>query len=237
MQSNKVEYCRKSRDKSISPSISFDTSQNLAEWEKKEKIFYNVLVADMTKEIFLSYDDLIRNINFFLACALKSKIKTISEAKWEVIYFEFFEANFKRFTDSFDNGENMSNLLLRCKVDEALVKYLQDKNKRKNRIPIFNEAANDTGSIATLLSSKVKFEENKKRLAKNLSENIRLRVELALERRIEQNNSQNFEKIKEKFNYIQDQIKNKPDMNYIDKNVDIMSNKLKIMRRELNSIN
>jgi hypothetical protein len=83
------DYCRKNRSRSISPSVSFDNSQNipLTEEEKAEKSFYSATVNDMLKEIFLSFDDIIRNINHFLVRHIKSNVKSkISESQFEDVF-------------------------------------------------------------------------------------------------------------------------------------------------------
>jgi hypothetical protein len=239
-----IEYCRKSRDKSISPSISFDSSHNrtnLTEPEKKEKQYYNYVVYDMVKEIFLSYDDLIRNINYNLSLGVKNSVKRIPEDKWQIILNKFFDEYFPIFNDCFDQGEYNCSKALRLEHCPMLSEYIKIKNKKKNRITIYTEIIkpNDNNNALSAFNKSpfLKYEENRKKLADNLKENLKLRMELALERRIALHNAQNIDRIKEKFNFIDEQIKNKPDMSYIDKNIDIMSSKLKMMKREISQFN
>lgn len=244
---NLAEYCRKSRDKSISPSISFDSAHNrtnLTEQEKKEKQFYNYVVYDMTKEIFLSFDDLIKNLNYHLSIGVKTNIKSVPEDKWQVILDKFFDDTLKKFNKNYDDGEYHCAKSLRIEHCPLLSEYIKIRNKKKNKIPIYNEIISvgnkqNENNIQNVFSKSpfLKYEENRKKLAENLKENLKLRMELALERRIAQHNTQNIDKIKEKFTFIDEQIKNKQDMSYIDKNIDIMSSKLKMMKRELSQLN
>jgi hypothetical protein len=88
MKNNIEEYCRKNRSRSISPSVSFDASQtsSLNETEKIEKQFYSSTVNEMAKEIFSSFDDLIRNVNHYLVKHIKNAVKKdIAETQWDEV--------------------------------------------------------------------------------------------------------------------------------------------------------
>lgn len=89
MKNNNIDdYCRKNRSRSISPSVSFDNPQNplLNEEEKTEKNFYSVTVNEMIKEIFASFDDLIRNINHYLVKHIKNAVKSnLSDNQWDEV--------------------------------------------------------------------------------------------------------------------------------------------------------
>jgi 3-mercaptopyruvate sulfurtransferase SseA len=90
MKNNIDDYCRKNRSRSISPSVSFDHPQNLllTEEEKTEKSFYTVTVNEMIKEIFTSFDDLIRNVNHYLVKHIKNAVKAnISDIQWDEVRF------------------------------------------------------------------------------------------------------------------------------------------------------
>jgi len=227
------DYCRKYREKSISPSISLDVSQNgvLSESEKIEKNFYSVTIVEMIREIFTSFDDLIKNINHFLMRNIKSVVKKLSELEWETLFKEFFNNYFVSFTTSYDEGEFYSKELLKLKgEDSKLSSYLIKRKRIKNLIPILKD---DTKNAYSPLK---KLDENNIRYIKNLKENIMLKIEISLEKKIHQIQSQNCEKIKEKLDYIGEQINKKADTSFIAKNLDIMSTKLKMMKRELSNV-
>lgn len=75
MKNNIEFFCRPRRSYSISPSVSFDNSPHLTEEERKEKNFYGATVKDMTNEIFLAFDDIIKHINHCLVTNLRSILK------------------------------------------------------------------------------------------------------------------------------------------------------------------
>ena len=88
MKNNIDDYCRKNRSRSISPSVSFDNAQNvqLNEEEKFEKNFYTVTVNEMVKEIFASFDDLIKNTNYYLIKHIKTAVKgKITDDEWDEV--------------------------------------------------------------------------------------------------------------------------------------------------------
>lgn len=90
MKNNIDDYCRKNRSRSISPSVSFDNAQNtlLNEEEKIEKSFYTVKVNEMVKEIFASFDDLIRNVNHYLVKHVKNAVKgNITDNQWDEVKY------------------------------------------------------------------------------------------------------------------------------------------------------
>lgn len=68
------DFCRKNRSRSISPSVSFDHA-DLNEEEKHEKNFYSAIISDMIKELFTSFDDLIKYINYNLLKKVKETLK------------------------------------------------------------------------------------------------------------------------------------------------------------------
>ena len=245
MKNNIDDYCRKNRSRSISPSVSFDNPQNiiLNEEEKIEKNFYSVTVNEMIKEIFTSFDDLIRNVNHYLVKHIKSAVKgNITDSQWDEvrlniykkIFYNFFEVSFKYFLSTYDEAEYKSARLLKMNgFQNDIYEYLVKKNKRKSLEP--NENLNDNDNI-NLYSPLKKFEEEKSYFVKLIRENLRLKIEIALENKISESLSKNYEKIDEKFHFVSNQIDKTPDLTYIDKNIDIMITKMKQMRREVKQL-
>lgn len=248
---NMEDYIRKTREKSISPSISLDTSHNqLSREEKIEKQFYSATVTEMAKELFTSFDDLMRHVNFFLQKNLKTTLPKIPENYLDEMVYNFFDNHFKVFIKSFDSGEiKVINLLSIANMNPQLCAYLTKKTKRKSLVPMLGTNANDVSkdgsekdkkleTSPSVLSPLKKFENHKLKFAKNVRDNLSLKIQLAMERRIRQSIEQNgFDKVKDKFEFLEEQMKKKPDLSYIDKNLDIMSSKLKVMRREIRQLN
>jgi hypothetical protein len=227
------EYCRKNREKSISPSIDSSFHSNLSEKERDEINFYSARVADMCREIFSSFDDLLRNINHHLMKAVKNFCHTkLEESKWDEIFSMFFSCVMKNFCHNFDEGENFCRKLLMFNHDKSVWEYIQERKKKNSLKPMLQ---NELKSEELVLSPIKNFEFTKNKFAQNLKEALMLKIELTLERKIYKYN-QSFEKVKEKYAFIDDQIKNKPDMTYIGKNIDLMSNKLKMIKREFNGL-
>ena len=97
MKNNIDDYCRKNRSRSISPSVSFDNPQNtlLTEEEKIEKSFYTFTVNEMVKEIFTSFDDLLRNVNHYLVKHIKNAVKgNITDIQWDEVRFILLSIDF-----------------------------------------------------------------------------------------------------------------------------------------------
>ena len=74
MNKNIDQFCRKSRSRSISPSISFD-NKRLTEQELQEAKIYSAPVNEMVKELYTSFDDLIKFINHSLLNKIKDSFK------------------------------------------------------------------------------------------------------------------------------------------------------------------
>ncbi len=235
------DYCRKNREKSISPSISLEISQysHLSPEEKREKEYYGATIVEMTKELFSCFDDLLRNVNFFLQKNIKIVIKSVPESQLDEILYDFFECNFASVTQAFDNGELLSQRILNLnEMNKETSHYLVKRSKRKSLLPIVSERESLDLNSSNFFSPLKKFDFEKNKMGKLLRENLQLRIEIAMEKRIQNNIKENkFDSLKDKFTFLEDEMRKKPDLNYVEKNLDIMSNKLKMMKREIKQLN
>ena len=96
------------------------------------------------------------------------------------------------------------------------------------------------GDVGPLTQSEDKieneFEEEKKIFYSNLRENLRLKLEIELETKILNSKEKNFSQLENTLKTIEDQMQSKPDFSDIDKNLEVMQSKLKIMKREMKHI-
>ena len=116
--SNIELYCRKNREKSISPCISLENSVNLilTDDEKLQKTYYNATSHEMAKEFYMSLDDIYKNINYFLNKKAILICKSQPEFKVNKACENFYEKIYKTFIDTFDEGEHRVKIILGIKI-------------------------------------------------------------------------------------------------------------------------
>ena len=212
---NQNDLTRKSRSRSISPSVSFDSSQHLTEAEKHEKLFYGAKVKDMSGEIFSAFDDLFKYVNSKLDYNMFRNNSTLKEDKFYDIVDIFLGNAYDKFLSNFDKGELRLAQMLRSKESEETNEYVN--NKYNNFI-----VHQDT------------YEEDKNNYFNLLKENRLLLAEIDLQEKIKEHQNKNKEKLKEDLNFLTKQIEKKNDSTlFIEQNLEIMENKFKMMRRTL----
>ena len=133
---SKIEsFCRERRSFSVSPTVSFDNSQclPLTDEEKKEKNYYGAIIKDMTKELFMSFDDIIKHVNYTLVSHLRTILKTaMTEEEREDIIQKFLDVTFKEFTLMYDKVEyNFRKFFKLDTMDKDIAEFVAEKKKEK----------------------------------------------------------------------------------------------------------
>jgi hypothetical protein len=230
MKQNKEHYVSK-REKSISPNISQINFENkvLSQIEISEANFYSMTVSLLTKEIFDSIEESLYFTNYNIKQDFENSIKSLNSNEINELLNEYFESINKEFVSTYKDGEaSLSKILAieNMELESDVTKYL----KRKNGINESFKSENDS------LKGNNQIDDNKFKYIKNLRENILLKLELALEKKIIKANSLQINNLKEKFFILEEKINNKPDINYVSENMDIIYAKLKTIDVELKKI-
>lgn len=171
----KIEsFCRERRSFSVSPTVSFDNSQciTLTDEEKQEKNYYGALIKDMTKELFMSFDDIIKHVNYTLVSHLRTILKTsMTEEEREDIIQKFLDITFKEFTLMYDKGEYSFRKFFKLDtMDKDIAEFVANKSKEKTCD--VNKIINDEFEKA----KKAYFEEYRKLIKKTLEIQIQKEI-------------------------------------------------------------
>jgi hypothetical protein len=124
----------------------------------------------------------------------------------------FFNDTLPIFSDYYDKGELataavLKQNLFKDELNELIKKYKEDSLKLNN------------------------FEDEKIKMSKLFKENIKLKFQIALEKKLIHKN------INTNFDFLENEINNDIDFSYIEKNNELISNRLQIMKREIKQIN
>lgn len=211
---SKIEsFCRERRSFSVSPTVSFDNSQclPLTDEEKKEKNYYGAIIKDMTKELFMSFDDIIKHVNYTLVSHLRTILKTaMTEEEREDIIQKFLDVTFKEFTLMYDKGEyNFRKFFKLDTMDKDIAEFVAEKKKEKEDV-----------------SKKIddEFEKAKKKYFEEFRKMIKLTLEIQIQKEIyEYRNKKEDDKDKININDSLEMIKksfnDKPDFTVLEHNL------------------
>lgn len=212
---SKIEsFCRERRSFSVSPTVSFDNSQclPLTDEEKKEKNYYGAIIKDMTKELFMSFDDIIKHVNYTLVSHLRTILKTaMTEEEREDIIQKFLDVTFKEFTLMYDKGEyNFRKFFKLDTMDKDIAEFVAEKKKEKKED----------------VSKKIddEFEKAKKKYFEEFRKMIKLTLEIQIQKEIyEYRNKKEDDKDKININDSLEMIKksfnDKPDFTVLEHNL------------------
>jgi hypothetical protein len=228
---NIQELSRQSRSRSISPSVSFDNSQSFTELEKQEKLYYGARVSDMCTEITAAFDDLLRFVNSKITYSLFKGIKSnLKEEDFNKIVGLFLEESLSNFCHFFDLCEASLKKLLSFHDNSELKELLKGKFQQTGMNTTDDERSGK-------LVDDSKFEEDKKNYFLLLREHRSLLVEIDLQEKINEHKNKNFQLLHENLEFLENQLENKQDTSFIEKNLHIIDNKIKMMRRDLKLLN
>lgn len=220
-------FCRERRSYSISPSVSFDNSVILTEEERKEKNYYGATRKEMAKELFLTFDDIIRHVNYNLVNHLRSLLKNgMTSEESENMIQSFLDITFKEFTFQFDKGErNLDKFLTLEENNKDIIKYVVTKNKKNSKT-----SKNEINS---------NFDTVKNEYFDLVRENLRLKLELQIQKEINQYRKSLEQKnisFDDSFIAMSNYLQEKPSFSIIDHNLDIIENQFKQMNDEIDNL-
>ena len=211
----KIEsFCRERRSFSVSPTVSFDNSQciPLTEEEKKEKNYYGAVIKDMTKELFMSFDDIIKHVNYTLVSHLRTILKvSMTEEEREDIIQRFLDVTFKEFTLMYDKGEyNFRKFFKLDTMDKDIAEFVaRGGNEKKEEVSKVIEE---------------EFEKAKKKFFEEYRRMIKLTLEIQIQKEIyEYSNKKEDDKnkinISDSLEMIKKSFNDKPDFTVLEHNL------------------
>lgn len=123
----------------------------------------------------------------------------------------------------YDKGEAKVICLLKLNsMNQEISNYLITKHKNDN---------------ISVISKKENFEIERNKMYSLLRENMKLKLEIALEKKLADYKLKNLDKIRENVEYMNQMIDNKQNSSLMDRNIDNMMNKLKMMHKEAKQFN